>query len=97
MVLWSNLSVKLTVSLVYNYRTVTTGFRFFAECLRHSAKARLHSAKPLSSAALGKEHTAKKIDQQSPLWRVSFIGHSAKALPSARKPLGKEKLPDGAN
>ena len=37
----------------------TTGFRFFAECLRHSAKAKLHSAKPLPSAALGKEHTAK--------------------------------------
>ena len=37
----------------------TTGFRFFAECLRHSAKAKLHSAKPLSSAVLGKEHMAK--------------------------------------
>ena len=36
-----------------------TGFRFFAECLRHSAKAILHSAKPLPSAALGKAHTAK--------------------------------------
>ena len=38
---------------------VTTGFRFFAECLSHSAKANLHSAKPLPSAVFGKEHTAK--------------------------------------
>ena len=37
----------------------TTGFRFFGECLRHSPKAKLNLAKPLSSAALGKEHTAK--------------------------------------
>ena len=37
----------------------TTGFRFFAECLRHSAKVKLHSAKPLPSVALSKEHTAK--------------------------------------
>ena len=39
--------------------TVTTGFRFFADCLRHSAKAILHSAKPLPSAVLGKAHTVK--------------------------------------
>ena len=37
----------------------TTGGGFFAECLRHSAKAKLHLAKPLPSAALDKEHTAK--------------------------------------
>ena len=36
-----------------------TGFRFFTECLRHSTKAKLYSAKPLPSAALGKEHNAK--------------------------------------
>ena len=28
---------------------------------------------------------------------MSFVGHSAKALPSARKALGKEKLSDGAS
>ena len=32
----------------------TTGFRFFVECLRHSAKTKLHLAKPLPSAALDK-------------------------------------------
>ena len=37
----------------------TTEFRFFAECLKHLANAKLHLAKPLPSAALGKEHTAK--------------------------------------
>ena len=34
--------------------TNTTGFRRFAECLMHSAKATLPSAKPLPSAALCK-------------------------------------------
>ena len=29
----------------------TTGFSFFAECLRHSAKADIHSAKPLPSVS----------------------------------------------
>ena len=33
----------------------TTAGWFFAECLMHSAKAKLHSAKPLPSATLGKE------------------------------------------
>jgi hypothetical protein len=37
----------------------TTGIAFFAECLRHSAKAILHSAKALPSVTLGKEHSAK--------------------------------------
>ena len=37
----------------------TAAARFFAECLRHSTKAKLYSAKSLPSAALGKEHTAK--------------------------------------
>jgi hypothetical protein len=32
---------------------------FFAECLRHSAKAILHSAKAMPSVTLGKEHSAK--------------------------------------
>ena len=33
----------------------TTGNWHFAECLRHSAKPEIHSAKALPSAALGKE------------------------------------------
>jgi hypothetical protein len=35
----------------------TTGFRPFAECLGHSAKPRLHSAKALPSVTLGKGHS----------------------------------------
>jgi hypothetical protein len=37
----------------------TTGFRRFAGCRKHPAKATLHSAKPLPGAALGKEPPAK--------------------------------------
>ena len=55
----------------------TIGFRFFAECLRHLAKAKLHSAKPLPSAALGKEHTAKNWSAKPSLPSV-FYRHSAK-------------------
>ena len=58
-------------------RVTTTGFRRFAECLMHSAKATLPSAKPLPRAALGKEHPVKNP--------------SAKSLPSAISALGKEK------
>ena len=50
----------------------TTRFRFFAECLRHSAKAKLHSAKPLPSAALGKEHTAKNWSAKPSLPSVFY-------------------------
>jgi hypothetical protein len=35
----------------------TTGIAFFAECLGHSAKTILHSAKALPSVTLGKEHS----------------------------------------
>jgi hypothetical protein len=58
--------------------------------MRHSAKAKLHSAKPLPSAALAKT-TRQNIDRQNSLCRVPYIGHSAKALPSATGTLGKEK------
>ena len=39
------------------------------------------------------KNTRQKIDRQNTLCRVSFIGHSAKALPSAPGTLGKEKRP----
>ena len=53
-------------------QTLTTGFRFFAECLRHSAKAKLHSAKPLPSTALDKEHTAKNWSAKPSLPSVFY-------------------------
>jgi hypothetical protein len=37
---------------------ITTRIAFFAECLRHSTKTILYSAKPLPSVTLGKEHSA---------------------------------------
>jgi hypothetical protein len=39
-------------------RTSATGFRPFAECLGHSAKPRLHSAKALPSVTLSKGYSA---------------------------------------
>ena len=50
------------------------GTRQRPDCTRQSLCRVRHSAKK----------TRQKIDRQSPLCRVSFIGHSAKALPSAR-------------
>ena len=41
--------------------TATTGFRRFAGCRMHPAKATLHSAKPLPGAALDKEPPAKSL------------------------------------
>jgi hypothetical protein len=49
------------------YKEDTTANGLFAECLGHSAKPLLHSAKTLLSAALGNEHSAK-----NPSAKVSF-------------------------
>ena len=53
----------------------TTGLALFAECRIHSAKALLHSAKGLSSVALGKPHSVKKVTAKAPL--PSVKKHSA--------------------
>jgi hypothetical protein len=67
-------------SKVATFRTDgTTGHSSFAECLRHSAKAILHSAKD----------ARRTVHRQQPLCRVLFVGHSAKCHLS----LGKEKSP----
>jgi hypothetical protein len=47
-------STKWSV-IVATPEATTTGIAFFAECLRHSAKAILHSTKTLSSVTLGKD------------------------------------------
>ena len=67
-------------------RPITTGFRRFAECLMHSAKATLPSAKPLPRAALGKEPPIK-----NPSAKNSLPSAFCRALPSAISALGKEK------
>jgi hypothetical protein len=61
---------------------VTTGIAFFAECLRHSAKAILHSAKPLTSVTLGKEHSTN-ISSANGSLPSTFFG--PKILPSVKK------------
>jgi hypothetical protein len=43
---------------IVTFISITTGHNSFAECLRHSAKAILHSAKALPSVTLGKERSA---------------------------------------
>ena len=50
-ILWSSSQNLMAVGFNLD---ITAGW-FFAECLKHSAKAKLHSAKPLPSATLGKE------------------------------------------
>ena len=59
------------------------GTRQRPNCTRQSLCLVRHSAK----------NTRQKFDRQSPLCRVSFIGHSAKVLPTAPGTLGKEKRP----
>jgi hypothetical protein len=39
-------------------KCTNTGITFIIECLRHSAKAILHSAKPLPNVTVGKEYSA---------------------------------------
>jgi hypothetical protein len=85
------------LSIPYQGRTVTlhgqsatTGIAFFAECLRHSAKAILHSAKPLPSVTLGKEHSAKISSAKGSLPSV-FFRTLGKDFAECQKTLGKEK------
>jgi hypothetical protein len=56
---------SLLIETLFNYiihpLLITTGFRPFAECLGHSAKFRLHSAKVLLNA---KKHSAKRSTRQ---------------------------------
>jgi len=72
---------------VGNYQNIslnyTTGPSEFAECQGHSAKPNLHSAKALPSAALGKEHSAKKESAKTSLPSV-FCRALGKAFAECR-------------
>jgi len=48
-------------------QSVTTRFIFFAECLRHTAKADIHSAKPLLSVTLGKGRSVNSLSAKTSL------------------------------
>jgi hypothetical protein len=69
---------------------VTTGIAFFAECLRHSAKAILHSAKALPSVTLGKEHSANISSAKGSL-PSAFFRTLGKDFAECQKALDKEK------
>jgi hypothetical protein len=65
----------------------TIGIAFFTECRRHSAKTILHSAKPLPSVTLGKEHSANISSAKSSLPNTFFRTDFAEC----QKTFGKEK------
>ena len=64
--------------LYFSCSQITTVNGLFAECLGHSAKLLLHSAKALPSAALGKEQSAK-----NPSAKVSLSSATYRALGKA--------------
>jgi hypothetical protein len=78
------------VNCVYLNLAITTGIAFFVECLRHSAKAILHSAKPLPSVTLGKEHSANILSAKGSLPSTFFLT-LGKDFAECQKALGKEK------
>jgi hypothetical protein len=71
---------------------ITTGISSFAVCLRHSAKAILHSAKALPSVTLGKERSANCTSAAVSL-PSTFCRALGKEFAECLLPLGKEKSP----
>src|SRR5687768_1272994 len=67
-------------------RRDTTGITFFVDCLRHSAKAILHSAKPLPSVTLGKHFIGKGFFAEYFFWTLD------KDFTECRKALGKLRI-----
>jgi hypothetical protein len=63
----------------FDTRIIIYMWSIYALHARHSAKAILHSAKPLPSVTLDKEHSAKGSLPST------FFGHSAKTLPTVKK------------
>jgi hypothetical protein len=70
----------------------TTGHSSFAECLRHSAKPRKHSANTLSSVTLGKERSANCTSATASL-PSTFCRTLGKEFAECHLVLGKEKSP----
>jgi hypothetical protein len=64
---------------------ITTGITFFVQCLRHPAKAMLHSTKPLLSVTLDKQFIGKWFFAEYFFWTLD------KDFAECRKALGKGK------
>jgi hypothetical protein len=72
--------------------TCTTGISSFAVCLRHSAKAILHSAKALPNVTLGKERSVNCTSAAVSL-PSTFCRALGKEFAECLLTLGKEKSP----
>jgi hypothetical protein len=70
----------------------TTGHSSFAECLRHSAKAILHSVKALPSVTLDKKRSANCTSATASL-PSTFCRALGKEFAECYLTLGKEKSP----
>ena len=62
----------LLFSLLFEGYVFTTRGGFFAECLRHSAKADIHSTKPLLSVTLGKGRLINSLSAKTSLSSVLY-------------------------
>jgi hypothetical protein len=74
------------------YAGSTTGISYFAVCLRHTAKALLHSVKSLPSVTLGKERSANCTSATVSL-PSTFCRALGKEFAECHLTLGKEKSP----
>jgi hypothetical protein len=63
---------------------LTTGLALFVECLRHSVKAILHSAKSLPSVTIGKEYSANILLAKGSLPSI-FLNTRRKKNPKIAK------------
>jgi hypothetical protein len=70
--------------------SLTTGLVFFAECLRNSVKAIIHSVKPLSSVTLEQKYSTNILLAKGSL-PSTFFRALDKDFAECRKALGKEK------
>jgi hypothetical protein len=86
------LNAKYRLGIRYCSQFLTTGHSSFAECLRHSAKAILHSAKALPSVTLGKGCSANCTLTTASL-PSTFCRALGKEFVECHLSLGKEKSP----
>jgi hypothetical protein len=83
---------KTNTFLDHAFARYTTGIERFAECLKHSANPKKHSAKSLPSAALGKEGLANNTSAKASL-PSTFYRALGKVFVECQTILGKENQP----